>query len=205
MGGEAGLDEVSRGFAKVAAEGSVREQGAEAGGEGVDVVWRDEEAGLPIVDEGGDFADGGGEDGEGTGHGFEEGDGETFLAGGGDEHIERAVDLRHVFAAAEEGDAMCDAEGDDALLECGTIGAVADDVEACVGKILEDAGGGLEEEIDAFLLRETADEADEERPGGEGSADGGAVAGAAAKGRVSMPLGMRVTRSGATLAARRRA
>lgn len=149
--------------------------GAEAGdggGEGVGVAFGDEEAGVVVADEFGDGGVVGGDNGDAAGHGFHDGDGESFgvAVGGGDGGAEEGVaGFEFVGDAvlrdgAEELDAVFEAEAAGGGFEVLAERAVAGDDIAGVNVVfVAKAGERFEGDGVALLFDESADGEEAER------------------------------------------
>ena len=108
VGGEGGVDgevlggELSAGLAEAGTHVGVGGEAFYGVGEGDDVVGGDEESGLVTLDGVTRVRHVRAHDGEGGGHGFDDGKGHAFPAAGGDEHIGGAEDVGYVADVAQD-------------------------------------------------------------------------------------------------------
>ena len=105
-----------------------------------------EQAGLVMENHFGVAADAGGDDGQTSPHGFEEGDGDTFAEAGEKEDIGDGQQLGDIFADAQEAEAGCDLQFFCEGLDAGAFLAVADEKQK--GMLI--GGRGLEMIADMF-------------------------------------------------------
>ena len=174
--GEVVLDALEAVAAEASAEVGILGQRGKVRGEGGGVGGGSEKAGVAVQDHFGDAGQGGGDDGEAAGHGFEDDRGEdiggTFGVGEGgeDEGVGGGECLLDLFLAegAAEADVAAELEAVDMGFESGALGALADDLELDGEALLDEGGDGFEEDGEAFEVDEAADADEAEGFGGGG-------------------------------------
>ncbi|MFN8514005.1 MAG: hypothetical protein U0841_15755 [Chloroflexia bacterium] len=126
--------------------GGVGEDGGEGGGEGG--VVADGDGGGGGGGEFGEDADGGADDREAAGGGFEWGHRLGFVAGGEDEEVARLVEPGELVVGdgAEEGDGVGEAEVGGELAQAGFFGAFTGDGEGDGMALRVEVGDGAEEQ-----------------------------------------------------------
>ncbi len=161
-------DRLARLFGDAPCEGAVEDDGAQRRGERGGVGGGDEEARLPVADHLGEASGARGDDGDAERHRLQDHHPEPLVERGKGACIGEGEDRHGILADAEEADAAVEAEGAGVRLECGALGAVADEEELDA----VEAGEGVEEVGVPLLAREAADGDDERGPFGH--AEGGA-------------------------------
>ena len=167
--GELLEDQFPAGGCHVGTGGGVFEEAEDGGGESVGIFRGDDEAAVAVLDGFGVAAYVGGDDGEGGGHGFDDGVGEAFAAGGEDEEVGGGEVVAEVGDSTEEVDVVGEVELLDEFEEVGVVVGLEDfagDGEAGVGVALDDEAGGAEEDIVAFNVADVAEGGDVEGLGG---------------------------------------
>lgn len=136
-------------FGKEGGEGfRTSENVEEAFGEGGGVFAVGEVAVLAVADEVHGLSDAGGDEGDAGGHGFEDGLGAAFLAGGDEVGVEGVVEVGDVGVGFEVAVGVGDVEFAEFFFEVASGGSAEEDVEG--GDVVAEAGEGLGEDVGAF-------------------------------------------------------